>query len=151
MSKEQEDEYEADVVLRPSMIKSRSASGFADDPSVLTLDVLKVDGLKVGCNLSSEAIIIMEDRGVPAHILMSKVELEFDKIRESLFPAAHAGENEDDVRQRLLHSVYTLGGVGTEREKRRCRQLGKSTKVAGLSLESTQDDDSDEDTSAAEK
>lgn len=43
MSREQEADYEADVVLRPSMIKSKSAAGFSDDPSVLTLDVLKVD------------------------------------------------------------------------------------------------------------
>lgn len=151
MSKDQEEEYEADVVLRPSMIKSRSAAGFAEDPSVLTLDVLKVDGLKVGCNLSSEAIIIMEDRDVPADVLIGKVELEFEKIRQSLHPNPHPGENEDDVQQRLLHAVYTVGGVGSEREKRLCRQLGKSTKVAGLSLESTQQDEHEEDTSAAEK
>lgn len=93
----------------------------------------------------------MEDRGVPPEVLISKVELEFEKIRESLLPVQLPGENEDDVRQRLLHAVYTLGGVSSEREKRRCRQLGKSTKVVGLSLESTQHDEHEEDTSVAEK
>lgn len=151
MSKEQELELEADVILRPSMIKSRSAAGFADDPSVLTLDVLKVDGLKVGCNLSSEATIIMEDNGVPADVLISKVELEIKKVQEMLQPNPHPGETREDIRQRLLYAVYTMGGIGREREKRQCRQLGKSTKVAGLSLESTSLDDLEEDVSVAEK
>lgn len=151
MSEAQEKEYGADVVLRPSMIKSEAAADFANDPSLLTLDVLKVDGLKVGGNLSSEAAVIIEERGVPAHVLISKVELEFEKIRENLSPMPHPGENEDDIRDRLLHAVYTLGGVGSERERRRCRQLGKSMKVAGLSIESAEHEEAEDDASAAEK
>ncbi|KAL1406355.1 hypothetical protein Q8F55_008054 [Vanrija albida] len=135
MSPEQALQYPGkDVVLRDSMVKCPgwTHSTDNDDPSLSTLDVLRVDGLKVGSSLGSEAIIIMQHNGIPVDVLLHMSEQSLENIGQSFSPQPLVAESEAQGRQRLVSSVYSLGGVGIERRKRECRQLGLSTRVAGL-------------------
>lgn len=135
MGPEQEQEYAGmDVVLRDSMVKCPgwTKSTSHDDFSLSTLDVLRVDGLKIGSSLGSEAIIIMQHNGIPVEVLLRMSEQSLENIGKAFAPQPLATESEADARQRLISNVYSLGGVGFERRKREVRQQGLSTRVAGL-------------------
>jgi hypothetical protein len=77
-----------------------------------TLDVLRVDGLKIGSSLGSEAIIIMQHNGIPVEVLLRMSEQSLENIGKAFAPQPLATESEADARQRLISNVYSLGGVG---------------------------------------
>ena len=139
-----------EVVLRESMIKSIPAPRHADDPSLLTLDVLRCDSLRLGTVLSSEGIIAMVHGGVPFSTFLRMGEQSLDELRAAFLPHPLEEEHADDVVRRIVTSCYRRGGVGTERRKRQMSAEGKSTRVAGLSLSNLDGDAaSDDDGTAA--
>lgn len=146
MSREQELLYPGkDVVLRHSMVKSKPSSQFQDDPSNFTLDVLRIDGLRIGTTLSSEPAIVMAHNGVPIDVLVDKAQQSIFEIGESLSPEPNADESPDLAEARLLASVYQRGGVGIEQRKREVLQNGQSCKVAGLVSRHMEEDEDIED------
>lgn len=143
------------------MVKSKPSSQFQDDPSNFTLDVLRVDGLRIGTTLSSEPAIVIAHNGVPIDVLVDKAKQSIFEIGESLSPEPNADESADLAEARLLASVYRRGGVGVEQRKREILQNGQSCKVAGLvsrhmgedeDMEDLDDDETDnEDLAPAEE
>lgn len=143
MSREQEALYPGfDVVLRESMVKSQPSANFKCDPSNFTLDILRVDGLRIGSSLSSEPTIVMAHNGVPLEVLVDKARRSIVDIGEAFAATPNNGEDEDSVNTRLLTSVYRGGGVNLDQRKREVHQGGQSCKVAGLvSRQSGEDDE----------
>lgn len=133
MSREQELLYPGkDVVLRHSMVKSKPSSEFQRDPSNFTLDVLRVDGLRIGASLSSEPAIVMAHNGVPVDVLVAKAQQSILDIGEAFSVHSKTDETAESAEARLLASVYRRGGVGLDQRKREILQSGQSCKVAGL-------------------
>ncbi|OCF57860.1 hypothetical protein L486_03881 [Kwoniella mangroviensis CBS 10435] len=137
-----------EILLRDSMIKALSASNYENDPSLLTVDVLKCEALKIGASISSEAIIAMVHNGVPAQVFVKMAEHELDALRDAFLPSQLEGESEDDMFIRIYTSCYGIGGVGMDKKKRMARKEGKSMRAAGLAKghwtdEAGNDDDED--------
>ncbi|WVQ64983.1 uncharacterized protein L199_003153 [Kwoniella botswanensis] len=146
MSHDQAAQYPGkDILLRDSMIKALSASNYEDDPSLLTVDVLKCEVLKIGANISSEAIIAMVHNGVPAQVFVKMAENELDALRDAFLPSQLEGESEDDMFTRIFRSCYGIGGVGMGQKKRKTRQEGKSLRAAGLAKGHWNDEDGNND------
>lgn len=136
MTPEQQRQYPGvDIVLRTSMVKSLSKVDYQDDPSLLTLDVLRVDSMKVGTTLSSEPLIIMAHCGVRESDITGLFITAMESISETLKPKRRDEETESQNLARLIAGVYRLGGVGAERGKRDCAENAISTRVAGLTRE----------------
>ncbi|OCF31654.1 hypothetical protein I316_06659 [Kwoniella heveanensis BCC8398] len=121
-----------EILLRDSMVKAICASGFRDDLSLLTVDVLCCESLKIGTTLPSEAIVCMVHNGVPPSVFVKMAEDGLDSLRDAFRPRALEGEEDGDVKHRLVASCFRLGGVGLDRKKREARLKGRSAKVAGL-------------------
>ncbi|WWC96884.1 hypothetical protein V866_003759 [Kwoniella sp. B9012] len=137
-----------EILLRDSMIKALSASNYENDPSLLIVDVLKCEALKIGANISSEAIIAMVHNGVPAQVFVKMAENELDALRDAFLPSQLEGESEDDMFIRIFTSCYGIGGVGMDKKKRTARKEGKSLRAAGLAKGHSKDEagnDDDED------
>jgi hypothetical protein len=142
MSDRQEKQYpDIDVVLRDSMVKSRPSGEFKADLSNYTLDILRVDGLRVGSSLSSEPAIVMAHNGVPLQVLVDKAWRSIADIGEAFAATPNAGEDEATAAHRLLVSVYRGGGVSIDQRKREVLRSGQSCKVAGLVARQTDEDD----------
>ncbi|CAK9781596.1 hypothetical protein CC85DRAFT_6079 [Cutaneotrichosporon oleaginosum] len=147
MSPQEQNVYPGiDVVLRDSMVKSHPSARFEHDPSNFTLDILKVDGLRIGSTLSSEPAIVMAHNGVPQEVLVGKARRSIAEIGEAFAAAPHDDEDEVSATARLLLSVYRSGGVGTEQRKREVLRRGQSCKVAGLVSRQVDADDEMDDT-----
>ncbi|WVW80195.1 hypothetical protein I302_102172 [Kwoniella bestiolae CBS 10118] len=129
-----------EILLRDSMIKTLSASNYENDPSLLTVDVLKCESLKIGANLSSEAIIAMAHNGVPTEVFVKMAENELNSLRDAFWPTPLEGETEDDMFRRIFASCYGIGGVGMDNKKRQARKDGKSLRAAGLAKGHFDDD-----------
>jgi hypothetical protein len=154
MSPEQHHQYAGkDVVLRESMIKSLPCPDFADDPSLLTLDVLRCEALRIGTTLSAEAIIIMTHNGVSHEVFKKMSNDALEELRRAFLPQAMEldgrVETDLDVLKRIVASCYGLGGVGGERRKRAAVQEGKSIRAAGLGRDWGESEDGEEDQSGA--
>ncbi|WVQ93483.1 hypothetical protein IAU59_000557 [Kwoniella sp. CBS 9459] len=121
-----------DVLLRDSMVKAISAPELANDPSLLIIDVLCCESLKIGTALPSEAIIAMVHNGVPPSVFLQMAQDGLESLREAFNPHPLEGEESEDVKHRLLASCFRHGGVGLDRRKREARSKGQSAKVAGL-------------------
>lgn len=132
-----------DIVLRKSMIKSRSDPLYSDDVSLRTIDVVRYNSLRIGTSLGSEAIIAMVHGGVPSLVFLDMMAHCLDELRDALFPTPLGEETTDDVRRRFIANVHRLGGVGAGVKRRQLVQKGLSTKVAGLTWETTEVDVSD--------
>ncbi|WVR03757.1 hypothetical protein IAU60_000752 [Kwoniella sp. DSM 27419] len=147
MTPEQEQQHPGkEVVLRESMVKSFSAEEYRDDPSLLTIDLVCADSLRIGTSLSAEPIIAMAHNGVPLLAFKSMMRTSCDALRDAFLPIplVEQGETEHDVLRRIYESCYHLGGVGTERKKREYRTRGQSTRVAGLTAKWATEDPEDE-------
>ncbi|WRT65729.1 uncharacterized protein IL334_002677 [Kwoniella shivajii] len=121
-----------EILLRDSMIKALPAPGCEEDPSLLTVDVLRVESLKVRTSLSSEAIIAMVHNGVPIHLFVQMAKDGLEALKNAFLPASIEGETDDDVLRRIYASCYRIGGVGTDRKKRQIKNEGKSARASGL-------------------
>ena len=136
MSHEQALRYPGkDLVLRESMIKSVLCAESANDPSLLTLDVLRYGSLRIGTVLSAEAIIAMVHGGVSVRSFVDLANESLDELRDAFSPKPLKGETDEDVVKRVVASCYRRKGVGSERKKRECVTAGRSTKVAGVAFE----------------
>jgi len=124
-----------DVILRDSMIKALPDWRFADDPSLLTVDVVRFDGLRIGTSLSSEPIVVLHDRGVPADTLLRMGAESLDTLRGAFLPEPTQGERAEHVLVRLVNSCFRQGGVGVGRKRRQYAAEGSSGRVAGLAHE----------------
>ncbi|WVQ78860.1 hypothetical protein IAT38_000951 [Cryptococcus sp. DSM 104549] len=134
-----------DVLLRDSMIKSLPADKFADDPSLLTLDLVRCDFLKMKSGLSAEPIVCLVHGGVPPAVFMRMASDGLEALRDEFLPQPLEGENDEDVLERIVHTAYTRGGVGLDRRKRKVRDAGMSTRVAGLDSYLQGEEGADED------
>jgi hypothetical protein len=133
MSAAEQEEYKGKhVVLRHSMVKSFPHPEFASDPSLFVLDILKADPIKVGANLSSEPLIVMEHNGVPRDTICSLAQRTLNELRDTFRPTPHDGETAHDVAERLIASTWRWGGVGSDRKRREAAAKGRSAKVTGL-------------------
>ncbi|WWC87943.1 uncharacterized protein L201_002843 [Kwoniella dendrophila CBS 6074] len=121
-----------EILLRDSMIKSLSAPGYERDQSLLTVDVLKCECLKIGTTLTSEAMIAMVHNGVPIQTFVKMAENEIDSVRKAFLPEKLEGESSEDVLSRIYSNCNGMGGVGMERKKRAARDQGQSLRAAGL-------------------
>lgn len=121
-----------DIVLRDSMVKSWPADRYESEAALFCLDVLRVDGLRIVTNLSSEPLIILEHNGVPRQRLLELSEQGLEAIRHAFYPKAHPGESQLAAHNRLIAATHSLGGVAMERKRQECVEKGQSTKVAGL-------------------
>jgi len=121
-----------DVILRDSMVKALPDFRFADDPSLLTVDVLRYDSLSIGTDLTSETIVAMHHGGVPAETLLRMGAGSLDALNEAFQPEPLEGESVEHVLLRLVNSCFRQGGVGLERKKRMGVAEGKSLRAAGL-------------------
>ena len=121
-----------DVILRDSMIKSIPAAKHANDPSLLTLDVLRCESLRLATVLSSEAIIAMVHGGIPKEVFMEMGEQSLEDLRAAFLPCQADGETAEDSINRMVTSCYHRGGVRVERKKRECVAAHRSTQVAGI-------------------
>ncbi|KAK4686078.1 RNA-dependent RNA polymerase, partial [Tremellales sp. Uapishka_1] len=140
MSPTQERQYKgAEVVLRDSMIKSLPSPRFVSDPSLFIVDVLRVESLKIGINVNSEAIIVMVHNGVNRSAFADLRDRALEELRLACYPHCLEGENEEMMIDRLVRSCYRIGGVGSERKKKQVVSAGLSTKVAGLSRTSSEE------------
>ncbi|RXK35887.1 hypothetical protein M231_06851 [Tremella mesenterica] len=146
MSYQQSIEFpNVDIVLRPSMIKAIPDPRFAHDVSLLTLDVIRCESLKISTTLSAEPIALLVHNGVPAWLFCDRLIQGLDDLKDAFTTQPLAGENREDVSVRIAANCYGRGGVGTERKKRLVVASGRSTRAAGITWESTLENDENED------
>ncbi|ORY24068.1 RNA dependent RNA polymerase-domain-containing protein [Naematelia encephala] len=130
-----------DVLLRPSMIKAISRGEYSSDPSLLCLDVVRFDSLRIGTALTSEPIISMVHGGISPEIFLTLLKNSLDELRDALSPRASPTETPQEAIRRLTANVYRLGGVGMDAKRRQCDQQGLSSKVHGLLSRSSSETD----------
>ena len=130
-----------DIILRDSMIKSIPAAQSAEDPSLLTLDVLRCESLRLSTVLSSEAIIAMVHGGVPKGVFLEMGEQSLEDLRAAFLPYQVDGETAEDSMNRMVASCYRRGGVGMERKKRECVAGNRSTRIAGVVFDHLEEDE----------
>nr|XP_018264757.1 uncharacterized protein I303_02936 [Kwoniella dejecticola CBS 10117]OBR86915.1 hypothetical protein I303_02936 [Kwoniella dejecticola CBS 10117] len=121
-----------EVILRPSMIKALSAKEHLDDPSLLTLDVLRCESLKIGSVLTHEAMIIMVDNGIPIATFLKMAKDQLDILDQDFHPGLLEGETEEDRIIRIVTNCSGRGGVGLDLRKRTARQQAKSLRAVGI-------------------
>ncbi|WWC68587.1 uncharacterized protein I206_102517 [Kwoniella pini CBS 10737] len=138
-----------DIILRPSMIKFLSAPDLKHDPSLLTLDILRCESLKIESSLTHEAMVVMVHNGVAIDTFLDMARNQLESLRDDFIPARLEGETEEDVLNRIVSSCYGRGGVGQDRKKRIAKQKGKSFRAAGIDKghgkNEKRDDEEDED------
>ena len=125
-----------DVILRPSMIKALSAQEWRNDPSLLFVDVLRCESLKIGTTLSAEPIAILVHNGIPASLFCERLRQGLELLRDEFTGHALPDETEADVLNRIAAKCFGRAGVGGERKKRAVVSVGISTRAAGLTWDS---------------
>lgn len=133
MSPKQEKKYSGkELVLRESMVKALPADDRADNRSIRVVDVVRYKSMRIGSYLTSEPIICLAHGGVSQEVLLELLEHGLADLGADLDPRPQPGESDKAARLRLMESVFSLGGVGLDQQKRRCREDGSSLRVAGL-------------------
>lgn len=141
MTEDQEKMYPGkSVLLRKSMVKSLSTSM---DPSLFIIDILRSGGnmIRYGTILGPEPIVCLAHNGVPHQTIMTLAKENLEELRRDFLPSPHEGETDDDARERLVANLYRQGGVGWDRDKKRCARRGESLRVAGLLRDWSDDGD----------
>jgi len=112
------------ITLRPSQVKINCDERYLYDPAKLTVDVVRVAALKIGASLSAEAIIILAESGVPHETLC---QIYRHALQEDFSPFLHLPHFSSPLIA-LIHAVFRLGGVMSER---RARAYGGAARARG--------------------